>query len=122
MAKYADGYAFPIATEHLYQYQKVAREVAAIWREHGALEYYEFYGDDLHVPGTRSFIDAVGAKADETVVFGWALFESKKAREQANAAVRKDPRMGQLVGPLMDPNNLIFDAQRMIFGGFDTLV
>ncbi|WP_421754833.1 DUF1428 domain-containing protein [Croceimicrobium sp.] len=121
MKSYIDAFLFPVAQKHLQEYQKVAEAVAEIWKEYGALAYFEFVGDDLSLPGTRSFVEAVGLKEDEQVVFGWALFPSKDIRDDANKKVPKDPRMSKLVGPLMQPERKIFDASRMLFGGFKFL-
>ena len=122
MAKYIDGFVFPIHKNHLEEYQAVAEKVAEVWKEHGALSYHEFAGDDLHLEGTRSFADIAELKEEEVVVFGWVVFPSKDVRDQANQAVPKDPRMAELVNPLVDPNKMIFDFSRMIYGGFKSLV
>lgn len=122
MKNYVDTFVFPIRKEHVQAYTAVAQEVAGIWKEHGATEYFEFVGHDLELRGTRSFTDAVGLEEGEVVIMGWASFPSKEVRDQANKMVPRDPRMGKLVGPLMDPNNPIFDPGRMIFGGFKHLV
>lgn len=122
MSGYIDGFTFPIPRLHLDEYKRVAEQVAAIWKEHGALEYHEYVGADLHLEGTRSFVDAVESKEEEVVVFGWVLFPSREIREQANLEVPNDPRMTDLVSPLMDPAKLIFDASRMVYGGFQPLV
>ncbi len=122
MANYIDGFLLPIARQHLDTYREVAEQVGEIWKEYGATAYFEFVGDDLSFEGMRSFADVVDLKPDEVVVFGWAIFPSKKAREAANTQVPLDPRMGKLVGPLTDPNRMIFDARRMVYGGFKALV
>ncbi|MEM9023266.1 MAG: DUF1428 domain-containing protein [Bacteroidota bacterium] len=122
MATYLDGFLLPVPRRHLAAYQQVAEQVAAIWKEYGALDYREFVGDDLTLEGTRSFVDAVDLKEDEVVVFGWVLFPSQEVRESANRQVPNDPRMAALVAPLTDPANLIFDASRMVYGGFLPLV
>jgi len=49
MAKYIDGYVFPIATEHLNEYKRIAEKVAEIWKEHGALAYFEYVSDGLTI-------------------------------------------------------------------------
>jgi uncharacterized protein YbaA (DUF1428 family) len=67
-------------------------------------------------------MEAVEAKADEVVIFGWVVFESKAVRDKANEQVSMDPRMQDLVGPLVDPSRVIFDAGRMVYGGFKSLV
>ena len=120
MTNYIDGFVFPIEKVHLDEYKTVAHKVAEIWKEHGALSYYEFVGDET-LDGTKSFADIVKAKADEDVVFGWVVFPSKEIRDKANASVPIDPRMNELVAPLVDPQRLIFDASKMAYGGFRPL-
>lgn len=72
--------------------------------------------------GTRSFAELVDLKPDEVVIFGWVVFPSKEVRDQANREVPSDLRMAELLAPLTDPNRLIFDAGRMVYGGFKNLV
>ncbi len=122
MSDYIDGFAHPIPRIYLDEYKKAAEKIAEIWKEYGALAYYEFVGDDLYLEGTKSFVEAVNAKEDEEIVFGWVVFPSKEVRDSANKKVPMDPRMTELVAPIMDPNRLIFDAGRMIYGGFQPLV
>lgn len=122
MAHYIDGFVLPIPSDNVEQYQQVADKVAGIWKEHGALEYYECVGDDMHRQGTRPFTDLVAAKPNETVIFGWVVFPSREVRDSANAKVESDPRMRDLVAPLVDPSAPIFDPGRMAYGGFRTIV
>ena len=122
MANYIDGFVFPIPQIHLNEYRSVAEKVAEIWKEYGALAYFEYVGEDLTLEGTRSFITVLDAKKDEAIVFGWVVFPSKEIRESANKQVPTDPRMTELVAPLTNSERLIFDASRMVYGGFQTLV
>ncbi|MGN8224124.1 DUF1428 domain-containing protein [Gracilimonas sp. BCB1] len=122
MTHYIDGFVFPVPQKHLNDYKSVAEKVAEIWKEYGALAYFEFVEEDLKVEGTRSFTELVDLKEDEVIVFGWVLFPSKETRDLANKQVPNDPRMAELVGPLTDPERLIFDAERMVYGGFQSLV
>lgn len=122
MANYIDGFVLPIPRKRIDQYKQAAEQVAEIWKEHGALAYFEYVGEDLKLEGTRSFIDAVSAKADEAIIFGWVVFESKETRDKANELVINDKRMPGLINPLTDPSRLIFDANRMVYGGFQSLV
>lgn len=98
MSRYIDGFVLPIPREYLDEYQKVALQVGAIWKEYGALEYHEWLGDDLTLEGTASFKTAVNASEGEVVVFGWVVFPSKHIRDRANREVPKDLRMEKLVG------------------------
>ncbi len=118
MAHYIDGFVFPVPRDRLGDYRRVAQAAAEIWKEHGALEYCEYVGDDLERDGTRSFTDVVAATENEAIVFGWVEFESREARDLANQKVATDPRMAQLI----DLSKSGFDAERMAYGGFDLLV
>ena len=119
---YIDGFVFPIMSKHLKEYQAIANQVAAIWKEHGALNYCEYVLDDPTLEGTRSFAEAVNVIEEEVVIFGWVVFPSKEVRDNANAQVPNDSRMTDLVAPLFDPARMIFDAQRMVYGGFRPLI
>lgn len=122
MANYIDGFVLPIPRNYINEYKKVATKVAEIWKEYGALSYFEFIGDDMFLEGTTSFIEAINVKDDEEIVFGWVVFPSKEVRNLANKKVPEDPRMTELITPLLNPKKLIFDASRMVYGGFKPLV
>ena len=83
-----------------------------------ALDYCEYVGDDLKLEGTRSFTDLVAATENETIVFGWVVFDSREARDLANEKVTADPRMADLI----ESSNSGFDPKRMAYGGFEPLV
>ncbi len=119
---YIDGFVFPIPRIHLNEYRSIAEQVAEVWRDYGASAYSEYVGDDMNLEGVRSFIEAVDVKEDEVIVFGWVVFPTREVRDEANRQVPDDPRMAELVGPLTDPQRLIFDARRMVYGGFVPLV
>ena len=118
MAHYIDGFVLPVQRDRLNEYKRLAEAVAKIWKEHGALDYWEYVGDDLYLEGTRPFTDLVAATEDEAIVFGWVVFDSREARDLANEKVAADPRMADLI----DSSNSGFDAKRMAYGGFQPLV
>jgi len=122
MTQYIDGFVLPVPQNHLNEYKSAAEKIAEIWKEYGALAYFEYVGEDLKLEGTRSFTEVVDLKEDEVIVFGWVLFPSKETRDLANKQVSNDPRMAELVAPLTDPKRLIFDAERMVYGGFRSFV
>lgn len=122
MKDYIDAFALPIPLRNLSEYQLVAESVARIWKEHGALAYHEYVGDDLSLAGTRAFPEAINAKDGEAIIFGWVVFDSRRSRDLANERVATDPRMEELLAPLLNPDNVIFDAKRMLYGGFKPLV
>ena len=122
MQNYIDGFVLPIPRIYLKEYKRVAEKVAKIWKEYGALQYFEYVGEDLKLEGTRSFSELVDMTKDEVIIFGWVVFPSKEIRNKANQQVPADSRMSELVGPLTDPQKLIFNAERMFYGGFQALV
>ena len=64
------------------------------------------------------FKGAVKAQDDETVVFSWIEYPSKKVRDAANIRdaankrMMEDPRMKEM------GEHMPFDGKRMVFGGF----
>ena len=118
MAHYVDGFVLPVPRDRLEEYKRVAETAAKIWKEHGALDYWECVGDDLNTECTRSFTDMTNATDDETVIFAWVIFESREARDAANEKIMADPRMAEI----MNPENPIFDCRRMAHGGFKEMV
>tara|TARA_B100000029_G_scaffold447128_1_gene468681 strand:- start:122 stop:478 length:357 start_codon:yes stop_codon:yes gene_type:complete len=118
MANYVDGFVFPVRRDRLGEYHRLAEAAARIWKEHGALDYREFVGDDLALEGTRSFTDVIEATEDDAVVFGWVTFESREARDRAGERVATDPRMAELLAS----SDSGFDPSRMAYGGFTSLV
>ncbi|MGI9233417.1 MAG: DUF1428 domain-containing protein [Woeseiaceae bacterium] len=118
MAHYIDGFVLPIPRNCLDEYKRLVEAVADIWKEHGALDYREFVGDDLTIEGTQSFTDLTAASEDDAIVFGWVEFESRGARDSANEKVAADPRIADLV----NSSNSGFDAERMAYGGFQSFV
>jgi uncharacterized protein YbaA (DUF1428 family) len=118
MANYIDGFVLPVSRDCLDEYKFLVEAAADIWKEHGALEYREYVGDDLIRDGTRSFTDLAAATDGEVIVFGWVEFESRAARDLANDKVAADPRMADLI----KSSNSGFAAERMAYGGFQSLV
>ena len=118
MSHYIDGFVHPIPHDRLDDYKFLVSAIADIWREYGAIDYWECIGDDLHLEGTRSFVDVIDATKDEAILFGWIIFDSREARDLANEKVASDPRMEKL----MASTNSGFDARRMAYGGFQPFV
>lgn len=118
MSKYIDGFVIPVAKANIEQYREIAQKASEIWKEYGALDYYETVGDDLETEGMLSFKTIAGASADETVIFSWIVYESREHRDQVNAAVMEDARIKEIIGHEPKP----FDYDRMAYGGFKTLV
>jgi uncharacterized protein YbaA (DUF1428 family) len=115
---YVDGFVIPIPKRNLPAYRRMARLAGKVWREHGAVEFRECVGDDLKVKGALPFARLARLKPGETVLFSWIVYKSRAQRDRVNAKVMKDPRIAKM----MDPSAMPFDAKRMTYGGFRTLV
>ena len=118
MAHYVDGFVVPVPKKKLAAYKKMARLASKVWRDHGALEYFEALADDVKPGKVTSFPQAVKLKPGETVIFAWIVYRSRKDRDRIKAKVMKDPRLASM----MDPKKLPFDGKRMFWGGFKTII
>lgn len=112
---YVDGFIVPVPQANLADYRKLARKAGKIWREYGALSYFEYVADDVKPGKTTSFPQAVKLKDDEVVVFSYITYASRRDRDRINKLVMADPRLAAM-------KQCPFDAKRMIYGGFKTLV
>lgn len=122
MKNYIDGFVFPLPKQHIATYRTVASKIAEIWKEHGALSYAEYIQDSTNMDGILSFSDVIKTADDETLVFGWVSFESKESCEIAHLKVAADSRMADLIAPIIEPSNIIFDVSKMIYGRFEKIV
>jgi uncharacterized protein YbaA (DUF1428 family) len=115
---YVDGFIVAVPQKNLAAYRSMAKKAGKVWREHGALEYREWVADDVKVGKLTSFPRSVKLKPGETVIFSWITYKSRAQRDRVNAKVMADKRLTAM----MNPKSLPFDAKRMIYGGFESLV
>ena len=115
---YVDGFIVAVPKKNLEAYRSLAKRAGKVWREHGALEYREWVAEDVKVGKLTSFPRSVKLKPGETVVFSWITYKSRAQRDRVNAKVMADKRLADM----MDTKSLPFDAKRMIYGGFKSLV
>ena len=113
---YVEGFVLAVPTANKHEYLKHAEDAEPIFKEFGVKRMVEAWGDDVPDGKVTDFKGAVQAKEDETVVFSWFEYPSKEVRDAANARMISDPRM-QEMGASMP-----FDGQRMIMGGFASLL
>jgi len=114
---YVDGFVVAVPAGNREAYIEVAEAVAPLFREFGATRVVEAWGDDVPDGKVTDFKGAVQAGADEVVVFAWIEYPTKEVRDAANERMMNDDRMMQMSGTAMP-----FDGQRMIFGGFTSIV
>ncbi len=115
---YVDGFVLPVPKKKIEAYRRIARVAGKVWREYGALDYMECVADDVKPGKHTSFPQSVKLKAGETVVFAYIVFKSRAQRDRINAKVMKDPR----IAAMCNIKDMPFDAKRMFWGGFKTLV
>ena len=115
---YVDGFLVPVPKKKLAAYRSMAAKAGKIWLEHGALEFRECIADDVKWGKRTSFPRSVKQKSGETVFFSYIVYKSRADRDRINAKVMKDKRLAKM----MDPKAMPFDARRMIWGGFKTVV
>lgn len=113
--KYVDGFVLVVPRKNLNAYVRMARAGGKIWREHGALDFKECVGDDLHAKWGIPFPRLAKSRRGEAVLFSFIVYKSRAHRDRVNAAVMKDPRLANMT-------NMPFDAKRMAYGGFKVLV
>lgn len=116
--RYVDGYVVPVPKNKVGAYRKLAQLASKVWKDHGALEYVEAVADDVKPGKWTSFPQSVRAKKNETVVFAYVVYKSRAHRDKVNKKVMKDPRLSAMC----NPGNMPFDAKRMFWSGFKTIV
>jgi len=115
---YVDGFIVPVPKKNLAAYKKLSLKCGKVWKDHGAIDYHECVADDVKVGKWTSFPRSVKLKKNETVVFSWITYKSRKQRDAVMKKVMKDKRLADL----MTPKGMPFDTKRMIFGGFKSFI
>jgi len=112
---YVEGFVLAVPAENKETFRAHASEAVPLFKEFGATRLVEGWGDDVPDGKVTDFRGAVKAKEDEVVCFSWLEYPDKAARDAANEKMRSDPRMQNM-------GDMPFDGQRMIFGGFATII
>jgi len=106
---YVDIYLLPVPENNLEAYRRQATTFGTVAKEHGALSYREFRGDDLD--------DKLKVRDGELLTAAVAEFESRAHRDEVMDKVMKDPRVTEMVD-----GEQIADMSQMRYGGFQTFV
>ena len=109
MANYVDIYLLPVPEANLDVYREQAMTFGSVAREHGALSYREFLGDDL--------ADGFSARDGEVLTAAVVEFASRQHRDDVMASVMDDPRVAAMIGA-----DQVADMSAMRYGGFETFV
>ena len=111
---YIDGFVAAVPQENKQAYLDHAREARSLFKDHGATRMVENWGDDVPEGKVTDFHRSVQKKDGEAVLFSWIEWPSKDVRDAGMTALMADARIKTLKMP--------FDGQRMIFGGFSSIV
>lgn len=114
--EYIDGFVAAVPNAKKEEYIQHAKKASEVFKEYGALQLVECWGDDVPDGKITSFPQSVKCKADETVVFSWIVWPSKEVRNNGMEKVMQDARVS-------DENNpMPLDSSRLIYGGFQMIV
>ncbi|WP_299595652.1 DUF1428 domain-containing protein [uncultured Microbulbifer sp.] len=113
---YIDCFVAAVPSGNKEKYIQHAKIAAEIFKEYGALEVVENWGDDVPDGEITSLPMAVKAERNETIVFSWVVWPSKEIRDSGWGAMMEDPRMSP------ENNPMPFDGKRLIYGGFKTIL
>ena len=112
---YVDGILIPVSNANKEAYRESAHKMALLFKEYGALNVVDCWGDDVPEGKLTSYTMAVKREDDESVVFSWISWPSRAFRDEAWKKVMADPRMQSGASPMP------FDGKRMIYGGFEVI-
>lgn len=108
---YISGFLIPVPNDRKEDYRKMAADAAEMFKEYGAIEMMEAWGEDVRDGKVTDFRRAVQAKENESVVFSWIVWPDRASADAAEKKMESDDRM-------KPPKDAPFDGKRMIFGGF----
>jgi len=110
---YVTGFLTPVKAADKERYIASARQGWALFKEFGAVEQVETWGDDVPDGKLTSFPLAVKLEEGEVVVFSWLKWPDKQTADEAWKKMMDDPRMKDMDMP--------FDGKRMMWGGFQPI-
>ena len=110
---YVTGFLTPVKVADRDRYIASAQKGWELFKEYGAIEQVETWGDDVPDGKLTSFPLAVKLEEGEVVVFSWLKWPDKQAADEAWKKMMEDPRMKDMDMP--------FDGKRMMWGGFQPI-
>jgi uncharacterized protein YbaA (DUF1428 family) len=109
---YFQGFVIPVIAGNKQAYLDMAKKVAPIFAEYGAMRIVECWGDDVMDGKITDFKKAVQADDNETVVFSWIWWPDKATCDAASGIIMADDRM-------KPDSQMPFDGRRLIYAGFE---
>lgn len=115
MATFIDVCIFPLSKKNLLAYKKNTTSIGKLLLKHGALSSSDFVADDEN--SLKLFFPKfVKVKPSEILIIALAEFKSKSHRDKVFKLMHNDPMMEKLM------NNSMVDVDRMMVGGFKSIV
>jgi uncharacterized protein YbaA (DUF1428 family) len=111
---YTDGYLLPVPEGKKDAYRAMAQDMAAKFKDMGALRVVEAWGDDVPEGKVTDYKRAVKAEDGEGIVYSYVEWPDKDTRDAAWAKMMSDTSMQNQEMP--------FDGKRMFWGGFRPIV
>jgi uncharacterized protein YbaA (DUF1428 family) len=108
MNGYVDIYLLPVPEKNIDAYREHATLFGQVLKEHGAISYREFRGEDLSGGFT--------ADNDQVLTAAVAEFDSRAHRDEVMEKALADPRVKSQEGEELT------DMSQMRYGGFATFV
>lgn len=112
---YVEGFLVPVPASKKDEYRRHAEEALPLFKNFGATRHVEAWADDVPDGKLNDLKMAVQVADGEAVVFSWIEFPDKATRDACMDRMMTDPKMKEL------GSDMPFDAQRMIYGGFDVM-
>ena len=113
---YIAGFVAAVPAASKEAYRRHVTEAASVLKEFGTTRMVEAWGDDVPGGKTTDFRRAVKATPDEVVIFSWHEYPDKAAADAAYHTMMSDPRLAKIVATMP------FDGQRMMIGGFASII
>ncbi|WP_138464484.1 DUF1428 domain-containing protein [Poseidonocella sp. HB161398] len=107
---YVAGFLTPVPNGNKQAYIESARKAWPLFREYGALQIMETWGDQIPEGKHTDFRRAVALEDGETVCLSWMIWPDRDTHDRCGASMQTDPRWQEMDMP--------FDGRRMMWGSF----
>src|SRR5258708_17632284 len=97
---YIEGFVAAVPTKNREAYKQHVEAAAQVFKDYGALKMVECWGVDVPDGKVTSFPMAVKKKGDETVVFLWVVWPSRKNHDEGIKEVIAGPPSQRDIYPL----------------------
>lgn len=111
---YFQGFVIPVKAENKEAYRAMATKAAPAFAEYGAIQTVECWEEDVPDGKLTDLRRAVKAEPGENIVYSWIWWPDKATCDAASEKIMADERM-------KPEGELPFDAQRMIYAGFEAV-